>query len=213
MEKTENKASVSPYTSSQGLGKLIYLPRRYTERVHRPKEMLFGALRTLSWPDPLGPSRRNRNLRWESKVISFSAKITCLFTFPKAHSCSHHTSLTHGMWIGHVHRGIGCQPSMFLRSLRAFETNRIGIGNTCVYGRFHSVHFPVKLEQASRPSQRSSPGGHYQSIREDILCRIWWHPLQEAMVQSAEGPAYHSHSRKINPHFILNFLLPTFKAI
>lgn len=35
----------------------------------------------------------------------------------------------------------------------------------------------------------------------------------EAMEQNAEGPVYHSHSRKINLHLILSFLILTFKAI
>lgn len=170
---------VSLHTSSQRLGKLTYLPRRHTERVHHPKEMLFGTLWTLSWPDPLGPSLRNRNLRWESKVISFSAKITCFFTFPQTSFLfSPHLPCP---WF--VNRTCTQGGQLFLSALRLFETNRIGIGNTGVCGRNHSVHFPVRLGQASCPPPHSSPGGHYQSIREDILCHICWHPLQEAMVQ------------------------------
>lgn len=37
--------------------------------------------------------------------------------------------------------------------------------------------------------------------------------ILEATVQNAEGPVYHSHSRKINLHLILSFLILTFKAI
>lgn len=70
-----------------------------------------------------------------------------------------------------------------------------------------------------RPRKQAScsPRGHSQPIRDDIPRDFYVAfvdiPGLEAMVQNAEGPVYHSHSRVINLHLILNFQILTFKAI
>ena len=105
-------------------------------------------------------------------------------------------------------------PSVSRRSLRSSGTSRTASGSLCAGGGDLSSHSGPLLHPGQVwCAQRHSPGGQHPSIRDDILHDTCWHPPARSDGAKSEGPIYHSHSRKINLHLILNFPVLTFKAI
>lgn len=126
--------------------------------------------------------------------------------FPKAHSYSHHTSPACGLWLGHGHRlghlSAFCVFKIFKVIWDKQNRNRKYL---CLWQiPLVALDKPgVLLHTALREATISPSEMTFNTVSVDTL----------AAVHRAGGPACHSHSRKINPPLILNFLILTFKAI
>lgn len=69
MGETENKASGSLYTSSQGLGKLTYLPRRHTERTCHPNAVWCLVDSELAGPFGTFSEEQESSVREQSNFL------------------------------------------------------------------------------------------------------------------------------------------------
>lgn len=213
MEKTANKARASLYASPPGVGKRVYLPRRQSESPPSWGDVVWWPAdselaRQAPWALLGGTGICSEGARWSPSRLRSPAWPH----FSKAHSCSHHTSLPlceENMGTG------GPLPALYIFEIFKVVCNKqnrnrqipvpaAGITHCTFLWGWHKPR--VSPDTAFQEAAISPAEVTFYTGSVDIL-------VQEATAPDAEGPAYHSHSRKINPHWILDCLIVTFKAI
>ena len=105
-------------------------------------------------------------------------------------------------------------PSVSRRSLRSAGTNRTASGSLCAGGGAspRTQDSPAPWLRSDALNTTAQDANTRPSEMTFYVVFVDNPPARSDGTKS-EGPIYHSHSRKINLHLILNFPVLTFKAI
>ena len=195
-------------TPSQGGGKLVPACRETQREIHSQRDAVWWRVdcKLARW-------QRNGNFPWKSDCFPSQLKSAACFHFPMALPCPRHTSLACGVWVD----GSSWASSVTFCVLEIFKV---------IWNKQNGIRLSLCGWRGPLLALRTSPAPGTGLVCSAPLPRrptpvhqrwhsTWycWHPPARSDGAKSEGPIYHSHSRKINLHLILNFPLLTFKAI